>query len=154
MKTTNHISKLLHDLFFGGNWTGTNLKDSIASITLEEANTKIGDCNTIAVLLFHINYYVEGTIPVLNGGTLDIKDKYSFDAPEIKTETDWDAFKTKVLENAKSLIQDISSLEDDMLFQTFVDEKYGTYYRNLHGIIEHTHYHLGQINVLLKQMRA
>lgn len=154
MKLSQQISKLLNNLFFGGNWTGTNLKDSITSITLEEANTTIGDCNTIAVLLFHINYYVEGTLPVLNGGTLDIKDKYSFDAPEIQTETDWEAFKTKVLENAKSLIQDITSLEDDKLFETFVDEKYGTYYRNLHGIIEHTHYHLGQINILLKQIRA
>jgi hypothetical protein len=29
--------------------------------------------------------------------------------------------------------------------------KYGNYYRNLHGIIEHTHYHLGQI-VLIKKL--
>ena len=38
-----------------------------------------------------------------------------------------------------------------VLWETFADEKYGHYYRNLHGIIEHTHYHLGQI-VLIKKL--
>jgi len=32
-----------------------------------------------------------------------------------------------------------------------MEEKYGNYYRNFHGIIEHCHYHLGQI-VLIKKM--
>ena len=154
MKTTQHISRLLRDLYFGGNWTGTNLKDSIASISLEEANTKLGNCNTVAVLLFHINYYVEGMLPIFNGGTLDIRDKYSFDAPEISSDEEWNRLKAKVLDNAKLLIEQIDTLEDDILFTTFVDEKYGTYYRNLHGVIEHTHYHLGQINILIKQIRT
>jgi hypothetical protein len=29
-------------------------------------------------------------------------------------------------------------------------EKYGNYYRNIHGIIEHIHYHLGQIVLIEK----
>ena len=33
----------------------------------------------------------------------------------------------------------------------FFHEKYGNYYRNLHGVIEHAHYHLGQI-ALIKKM--
>ena len=32
-------------------------------------------------------------------------------------------------------------------------EKYGNYFRNLTGIIEHLHYHLGQI-VLIKKLIA
>jgi hypothetical protein len=45
----------------------------------------------------------------------------------------------------------IEQLPESKLGETFFDEKYGTYYRNLHGIIEHTHYHLGQI-VLIKKI--
>ena len=33
----------------------------------------------------------------------------------------------------------------------FVDEKYGTYSRNINGILEHSYYHLGQI-VLIKKL--
>ena len=33
----------------------------------------------------------------------------------------------------------------------FVDEKYGTYLRNIDGMIEHAYYHLGQV-VLIKKL--
>jgi len=42
-------------------------------------------------------------------------------------------------------------LPESKLSETFLDEKYGNYYRNIHGIIEHTHYHLAQI-VLIKKL--
>jgi len=45
----------------------------------------------------------------------------------------------------------IEQLPESQLWVTFSQEKYGNYYRNLHGIIEHIHYHLGQI-VLIKKI--
>lgn len=45
----------------------------------------------------------------------------------------------------------IEQLPESKLWEDFSDKKYGNYYRNLHGIIEHTHYHLGQI-VLIKKL--
>jgi len=45
----------------------------------------------------------------------------------------------------------IEQLPEAKLGEIFSEEKYGTYYRNIHGIIEHTHYHLGQI-VLIKKI--
>lgn len=47
----------------------------------------------------------------------------------------------------------IELLPEATLWEPFTDEKYGTYYRNIQGIIEHTHYHLGQI-VVIKKMLA
>jgi hypothetical protein len=45
----------------------------------------------------------------------------------------------------------IECLPERMLWEDFADNKYGNYYRNIHGIIEHNHYHLGQI-VLVKKI--
>lgn len=151
MNTKTQIAKHLKDVFFGGNWAAVNVKSSIENITLAQASKKIGSLNTLAVLVYHINYYVNGVLPVFNGGTLDIKDKYSFDVPNFSTEKEWGNFKKSVLENAERLISEIEKLSDEQINQPFVDEKYGSYYRNLHGIIEHTHYHLGQI-VLIKKL--
>jgi hypothetical protein len=36
----------------------------------------------------------------------------------------------------------------------FDDGKYGTVLRNILGLIEHTHYHLGQIVILKKDLNA
>ena len=45
----------------------------------------------------------------------------------------------------------IELMPESRLWEDFSDNKYGNYYRNLTGIIEHVHYHLGQI-VLVKRM--
>ena len=34
-------------------------------------------------------------------------------------------------------------MDESMLEHTFVDEKYGTYLRNIEGFIEHSYYDLG-----------
>ncbi|RNC86820.1 MAG: DUF1572 domain-containing protein [Winogradskyella sp.] len=150
MTHINNLESALKQLYFGGNWTGTNVKDSIQDINLLMATKQIEGFNTIAKLVFHINYYVEGILPVFDGGILEIRDKFSFDAPQFNSEEDWNNFKLKVLKNAELLIEKVNALDDDILHQPFVDEKYGNYYRNLNGIIEHTHYHLGQIVILKK----
>ena len=57
MKTTQQLAKHFRDVHFGGNWTFVNLKDTLADISWQEATAKHLDFNTIANLLFHINYY-------------------------------------------------------------------------------------------------
>lgn len=150
MTQTELISQHFKGIFFGGNWTAVNVRDTITPISLEQAKTKINDCNTIAALIFHINYYIEGVIPAFEGGALDIKDKFSYDTPDFDTEESWDKFKIQLLQNAENLNMKISTLSETGLYQTFVEEKYGSYYSNIHGLIEHTHYHLGQITILKK----
>ena len=45
----------------------------------------------------------------------------------------------------------IEQLQESKLWEDFSENKYGNYYRNICGIIEHIHYHLGQI-VLIKKI--
>jgi hypothetical protein len=141
-------------IFFGGNWTVTNLKEVLSDITIDDANKKIDSFNTILGLTFHINYFInDALIPVLEGKPLDAHDKFSFSHPEIKTENEWQNFLNVVFENAEKAALLIAELSDEKLLEDFADKKYGTYLRNIHGIIEHTHYHLGQIVILKKLIR-
>ena len=151
MNVTTQITKQFRDVHFGGNWTSVNLKETLTDITWQQATTKIGSLNTIAALVYHINYYVTAIIKVLQGGPLDAHDKFSFDLTPIQSQQDWEELVNKLFADAENFAALIQQLPDSKLEETFIDEKYGTYYRNLHGIIEHTHYHLGQI-VLIKKM--
>lgn len=150
MTTTAQIAKHFREVHFGGNWTAVNLKDSLAGIGWEQATRRIHDCNSIAVLVFHMNYYVSAVLKFLQGEKMNAHDKYSFDCPPVQSEADWQQLVTKTMEEAEAFAQTVESLPDEILGQTFVDEKYGNYYRNLHGIIEHCHYHLGQVVILKK----
>ncbi|MBO9728593.1 MAG: DinB family protein [Chitinophaga sp.] len=154
MNSTKLLSKHFRDVHFGGNWTSVNLKDTLAGITWEQATTKVQDLNTIAVLVFHINYYVSVILKVLQGGPLDASDKYSFDLPPVTSEAAWQALVSKALNEAEQLAEAIERLEEAQLSKDFADPKYGSYHRNLLGVTEHTHYHLGQISLLKKMTRV
>lgn len=153
MEISKTIAKHLRDLYFGGNWTVSSFKQHLEDVTLTEALTEIQDLNTIAKLVYHSNYYVEAIIRVLNDKPIDAKDEFSFDHPNFTSESEWENFKRATLANIEDLANLVEDLNDEDLERTFVDEKYGTYYRNLHGVIEHSHYHLGQIVILKKLVR-
>ena len=151
MYTTAQIAKHFREVYFGGNWTASNLKTQITSVTWKEATTQIESFNSIATLVFHIHYYVNAATNVLQGGPLDSKDALSFDHPPIHTAADWEVLLEKVWTEAENYAQLIEAMPDSQLPAPFTDEAYGSYYRNLYGIIEHCHYHLGQI-VWLKKL--
>jgi hypothetical protein len=151
MNLPARIAKQLRDVHFGGNWTSSNLKDNLAGIAWQQATTKVYSFNTIAVLVYHMNYYIGAVSKVLKGGSLDAKDKYSFDHPPIQSQEDWEKLLDKTWDDAENLAKMIEQLPESKLWEDFSENKYGDYYRNLEGIIEHIHYHLGQI-VLIKKI--
>jgi hypothetical protein len=151
MTLTEQIAKNLREVYFGGNWTSSNLKENLLEVTWQQATTKVGSLNTIADLLFHVIYYVSAVLKVLQGEPLNAHDKYSFDHPPILSQADWEKLLSKTWTDVEKLAILIEHLPESKLWEDFADKKYGNYYRNLCGIIEHTHYHLGQI-VLIKKM--
>ncbi len=152
MTLTEQIAKHLREIHFGGNWTSSNLKDMLADVTWQQAATQVSSFHTIATLVYHMNYYVSATVGVLQGGPLNAKDKYSFDRPPIHSQEDWEHLLDKTWTDAQDLANLIEQLPESVLWENFVDEKYGNYYRCIHGLIEHCHYHLGQIALLKKML--
>jgi uncharacterized damage-inducible protein DinB len=145
------IANRLREVLLDGYWiANTNYKAQLESITWEQAVQKVGNLNSIAALTFHINYYMEGILDVVNGGNLDIHDQYSFEVGDMQSDEDWQNLVNRFLKNAEAFCKQVAILPDYRLDQTFVDEKYGTYLRNLEGVIEHSYYHLGQISLIKK----
>ena len=154
MRHTHQLADHLHQVFNGGNWTWSNVREVLADVTVEEANIKLHGHNSIVGLTYHIWYFVNAVNDVLSHAPLTSKDSESFNHPAIADSAEWDAFRSKVLTDAERLCLLVRELPDERLSEIFVHAKYGTYYRNLLGLIEHTHYHLGQIAILKKSLRA
>ena len=154
MNLPEQIARHLREVYFGGNWSTVNLKETLADVTWQEAITQLYSFNTIGTLLYHVNYYVNEVGKVMGGAPLTAKDEYSFTAPPIRSAEDWTGLMEKAWADAERLARLIYALPGDALEQPFTDPKYGSYYRNFHGIIEHIHYHLGQITLIKKMLRA
>jgi hypothetical protein len=153
MTLTQQTAKHLRDIHFGGNWTTTNLKDVLSDVSWKEATTQIDEFNTIAVLTYHTTYYINALLDVLEGKALTSKDELSFLCPQLSSEFEWQNIQRSAWDNVEKAAVLIEGFSDEKLKEDFTDEKYGSYYRNIHGIIEHMHYHLGQIVILKRLVR-
>lgn len=151
MYATTQLANRVRQVLLDGKWiANTNYKEQLEGLSWNQATHQMNHLNTIALLTFHINYYLKGLLNVFQGGTLDIKDKYSFDMPELQSEAEWQNLANDFIANAEGFAIAIEQLNEAKLMQPFVDEKYGTYLRNIEGFIEHSYYHLGQVVLMRK----
>lgn len=152
MKSTHQIAGRFREVILNGTWiANTNFKDQLSETHWELVTTPVDSLNTIALLAQHIHYYINGIKNVFIGGTLDIRDQYSFDFAPIDSQNQWEDFLIRFWNDAEEFAYLIEQMPEEKLNQVFVDEKYGTYQRNIDAMIEHAYYHLGQI-VLIKKM--
>lgn len=151
MSSALQLVKRFREVLLDGLWiANTNFKDQLSEVTWEQAVERVGSLNTIAMLTYHIDYYIAGVVNVLEGGALEIKDKFSFDLPPIESREQWESLRNKLWTDSEKFASLVELLPDDRLDEVFVDEKYGTYRRNIDGMIEHAYYHLGQITLIKK----
>lgn len=152
MENSKVLADRFREVILNGTFIAyTNYKKELNNLSWEIAVKKVENLNTIADLAQHIYYYIAGVKQVFNGGSLDIKDQFSFDFPPITTQKEWADFLDKFWEDAEEFAFLTEQMSDEKLQESFMDEKYGTYLRNIDAMIEHAYYHLGQI-VLIKKM--
>jgi hypothetical protein len=146
------IARHIREIHFGKNWTWVNLLDTLKDVTYIEATQKIEDFNTIASLVFHMNFYLKIVKERINGRIIKFKHEESFIHPPIKNESDWLSLLKTTYEDAEAFASLVEEMEEETLWKE-ISKEYGNYYRNINGVVEHNHYHLGQIIILKKLLR-
>jgi hypothetical protein len=151
--TALQLANRIREVYLNGKWiANTNIKEQIDGLNLAQATQQVNGLNTIALLVFHLNYYLEGLIIALTENKLEIRDKYSFIMDDLKSEQEWQNLKTKLLVNAETFASIVEGLLTDKLSAPFVEEKYGTAWQNIIGVVEHSYYHFGQITIIKKMI--
>ena len=151
MKRTEELANRLREVILDGTWiANTNFKKQLENLDWKVAVTQVQSFNTIALLAQHVHYYIQGIKNLYETGKLEIRDKFSFDFPPIESAEQWEAFLERFWKDAEKLANHVERMSDEELQGDFVDERYGTYQRNIDGMIEHSYYHLGQISLVKK----
>lgn len=152
MNTTGQqLANRFREVILNGTWiANTNFKNQLENLDYKIATSQVDSLNTIAVLAQHIHYYIKGINNVFNGGNLEIRDIYSFDFNPIESQSQWEEFLVNFWNDAEEFASFVEKMSNEKLNEPFVDEKYGSYLRNIDGMIEHSYYHLGQISLLKK----
>jgi hypothetical protein len=153
MCVSREIATHLRAVHFGGSWTTVSLKEILSDVTWQEAVAKTGEFNTIATLTCHTSYYLTTLLGVLKGGLVQGKDADSFIVPPIKSQQDWELIQHSIWEGAEEAAKLLEDLQQEKWTENFTDPKYGSYYRNVTGFIEHMYYHMGQISLIKRLLK-
>ena len=145
-QTIKAIAQHFYEVNYGNNWTDANVKDSLQGINFQQATKQVGNANTIALLLYHMDFYNM----VVYDRLVDIKRHFEHEESlqsEIKNEAEWQQLQQTYFENVDKIHAAILNFDEARLFELTTKN---TPYKNVHGLVEHIHYHLGQINLLKK----
>ncbi|MBN9296380.1 MAG: hypothetical protein J0I41_05175 [Filimonas sp.] len=147
------LAQHIIDVHEGDNWTEIDIKGTLEDVSFEEAITVIpASPNSIAMLVHHLTFYSNKVHERLQGIYNAIPASNGFEMPPVKSEKDWKKLKADNLRAANSLANEVKIFPLEQLFELTASGS-STYYKNVQGIIEHAHYHLGQMVLLKKIIR-
>ncbi|MEP6514166.1 MAG: DinB family protein [Parafilimonas sp.] len=153
MNLTPLLAQHILETFEGNNWTDVNIKATLQDVTCKEAATVIAATqNSIAALTYHLQFYNEIVLERLKGNSPAIDDTNGFNVVQPTSEEEWKALQNQCSQSFHALSDAVKLIPDEKLWQLAPNSE-NTFYKTLHGIAEHAHYHLGQIVLLKKVIR-
>lgn len=154
MNITQHIAEHIKQIYEGNNWTSVSILETIKNVGWQQAQQKTAaSANTIASLLHHLFYWNEIIMQRAEGKNPAIPESNGFDVHVFENESDWNALKEKTHESFLQLADVVKNFPAEKLEETYAADK-SSYYKNFQGIVEHAHYHLGQMVILKKLIIA
>ena len=137
---------------FEGNdaWRCPSLRDLLASLTAEQAAARpIAGAPSVWELLLHTTVYDDVARRRLAGEAVPtLSEPQSWPPPAEPTPAAWLQAKLAFGEARRALRQAVAAFPESRLSDVVPGREY-SYYVLLHGVVEHTLYHVGQIEMLM-----
>jgi hypothetical protein len=148
---TARIADQLRRAFAGDAWHGPPLKELLDGVTAGQAIARpLATAHTIWELTLHIDVYVDAAAEAVHQGT-PMPKLYGTerDWPEVvdRSAEAWNGTREHLFRNAERLAAATEQFSDSRLRDTVPGRDYDFYYM-LHGIVQHSLYHGGQIAML------
>jgi uncharacterized damage-inducible protein DinB len=153
MRETERIADQLKRAHEGGAWHGPALDELLKGVTAEQAAKRpFEGTHSIFELVAHVEAWERAILRRLGGDPAQIynteEDWSPFDGGG---EEAWAAARRKLTETYVALREAVLKLDDEQLDEPILPNM-STRYVSLHGAIQHTLYHAGQIALVRKAL--
>ncbi len=150
MTEVERIVDQLERAFEGDAWHGPSLMAILHDVTAQQAASHpVNNAHSIWDLVLHIGAWEAAGLRRLGGDPARLSDAEDWPSVGETSEAAWEQTKVKLSLGHQAFRDAISRLDDESLNGPVV-ESAATVYGTLHGIIQHTLYHAGQIAMLKK----
>lgn len=150
MTETERILDQLHRTFEGDAWHGPSVVQILEGITAQQAAAHpVPNAHSIWELVLHIGAWETAGTRRLGGDPAKLSDEEDWPSVSKPSEAAWTQTIEKLRSGHNEFRDAIAKLVDSTLDGPVVESE-ATVYGTVHGIIQHTLYHAGQIAILKK----
>ena len=158
MRETERISNQFERAFNGEAWHGPSVLALLDGVTATQAAAHpIPGAHSIWELTLHIAAWEDACRRRLEGDPAQLSDDENFPPTTDPSEAAWESAKGKLIDVHRRLLEVIATTDDSRLDQPIIDSTettFSTAYVTLHGGVQHSLYHAGQIAILKKAIEA
>lgn len=149
MSEVERIKDQLHRSFYGNSWHGPAVMDVLKGVDAKQAAYKpLDNVHSIWEITQHISAWEEVVLKRLQGDLTPVTASVGWDPINKTSEAAWQRMQ-ELLENRHiELEQAVGRFADEKLDEQTVGDN--TFYRLLHGVVQHDLFHAGQIAILKK----
>lgn len=154
MTEIERIADQLKRAFAGEAWHGRAVAEILQDVTAQQAAAHpLDGAHSIWELALHIAAWQRAGSGRLAGDRAQLSDAENFPAVTDTNEQAWEETKQALRQSYEELSEAISRLDESQLDQPII-KGMSSVYVTLHGIVQHTLYHAGQIAILKKAVCA
>ncbi len=158
MTETERIRDQFQRAFDGQAWHGPSVLSLLEGVTAEQAAAHvIPGAHSIWELTLHIAAWEDACRRRLEGDPAQLTDDENFPPVSDISEGAWESAKAKLIDVHRRLLDVIATTDDSRLDQPIMDSAeipFSSAYVTLHGGVQHSLYHAGQIAILKKAIEG
>lgn len=150
MKETERIRDQLQRAFAGDAWHGPSVLEILENVTASQAATRpIAGAHSIWELVLHIKAWSDACRRRLAGDRAELAEEENFPTIDDTSDEAWQNTRTSLCESHQRLNEAIAAVDERRLDEPIL-EGMPSVYITLHGAVQHSLYHAGQIAILKK----
>jgi uncharacterized damage-inducible protein DinB len=152
MREVVRIGSQLKRAFEGGAWHGSSLRELLAGVSAEQAASRpLGGAHSIWEIVLHIAAWQDFVTRAVEGEPMPTNLPEEENWPPIADEGEaaWREAAESLGEGNKRLRDAVRKLGEEDLDRIVAGREYSVYFM-LHGVLQHSLYHAGQIALLKK----
>lgn len=158
MTEVERIRNQFQRAFDGEAWHGPSVLSLLDGVTAEQAAAHpVPGAHSIWELTLHIAAWEDACRRRLEGDPAQLADEENFPPVTDTSQGAWENAKTKLIDVHRRLLDAIAATDDSRLDQPIIDSAettFSTAYVTLHGGVQHSLYHAGQIAILKKAIES
>ena len=149
------ISEQLRRAFEGGAWHGPSVKELLTGISVEQAQARpVNGAHSIWELTLHITTWAQAALDAVKGAPMPqpMPEERNWPVPAGGADA-WRHAVQSLMECNRKFSNAVENFGDERLGEIVRGRKYD-FYTLMHGVVQHSLYHAGQIAVLRKAMES